>query len=168
MLDFGLAKAIEPARSAAADAAELADDHRSPAMTRRGRDSRHRGLHGAGAGARASRSTSAPTSGRSACVLYEMLTGRRAFERRGCVRDLAAVIQSEPRWDGVPARRPDAAESCLEKDPRKRLRDIGDAWTLLGDAREPTAAPSPVRNVGWMVAAALATKRESQEMEDTA
>ena len=89
-------------------------------------------------------------------VLYEMLTGRCAFGGEDVSSIIAAVIQSEPRWDGVPAQARRLIESCLEKDPRKRLRDIGDAWTLLGDAREPTAAVSPVRNVGWMVAAALA------------
>ena len=89
-------------------------------------------------------------------VLYEMLTGRRAFGGDDASSIIAAVIQSEPRWDGVPAQARRLIESCLEKDPRKRLRDIGDAWKLLGDVAEPTAAPSSVRNVGWVVAAALA------------
>jgi serine/threonine-protein kinase len=89
-------------------------------------------------------------------VVYEMLTGRRAFGGEDASSIIAAVIQSEPRWDGVPSQARRLIQSCLEKDPRKRLRDIGDAWRLLSDAREPIAAPSPVRNVGWMVAAALA------------
>ena len=67
-------------------------------------------------------------------VLYEMLTGRRAFEGEDVSSILAAVIQSEPRWDGVPASVRRLLESCLEKDPKKRLRDIGDVWKLLDDA----------------------------------
>ena len=66
-------------------------------------------------------------------VLYEMLTGRRAFEGEDVSSILAAVIQSEPRWDGVPANVRRLLESCLEKDPRRRLRDIGDVWKLLDD-----------------------------------
>ena len=62
-------------RVALADDDEPGDDH-----GRRG-DSRHGGLHEPGAGARQDPSTSAPTSGRSACVLFEMLAGRRAFGR---------------------------------------------------------------------------------------
>jgi serine/threonine protein kinase len=89
-------------------------------------------------------------------VFYEMVTGRRAFGGDDAASIIAAVIQSEPRWDGVPAQARRLIESCLEKDPRKRLRDIGDAWKLLSEAREPTAAPSPVRNGGWIAAAALA------------
>ena len=66
-------------------------------------------------------------------VLYEMLTGRRAFEGEDVSSILAAVIQSEPRWDGVPASVRRLLESCLERDPKKRLRDIGDVWKLLDD-----------------------------------
>ena len=65
VLDFGLAKAMEPARIVSANVSHVADADRAARRERR-HDSRHRGLHGAGAGARASRSTSARTSGRSA------------------------------------------------------------------------------------------------------
>jgi Tol biopolymer transport system component len=88
-------------------------------------------------------------------VLYEMLTGRCAFEGQDVSSILAAVIQSEPRWDGVPANVRRLLESCLQKDPRRRLRDIGDVWNLLDD---PPTAPSRSRTgtVGWMAAALLA------------
>jgi Tol biopolymer transport system component len=88
-------------------------------------------------------------------VFYEMLTGRRAFEGEDVSSILAAVIQSEPRWDGVAANVRRMLESCLEKDPRKRLRDIGDVWKLLDDG--PTA-PSRSRTgtVGWIAAGLLA------------
>ena len=78
VLDFGLAKAMEPAGRFVAERVDVADDH--DAGDDAGRDdSRHGGLHGARAGARQDRSTSAPTSGRSARCCYEMLTGTRAF-----------------------------------------------------------------------------------------
>lgn len=88
-------------------------------------------------------------------VLYEMLTGRRAFDGEDVSSILAAVIQSEPSWDGVPASVRRLLESCLEKDPRKRLRDIGDVWKLLDDGAVP--APSRSRgSAGWNAAGALA------------
>ena len=65
VLDFGLAKAMEPAGGLVAERVAVADDH--DAGDDAGRDdSRHGRLHDAGAGARQGRSTSAPTSGRSA------------------------------------------------------------------------------------------------------
>jgi serine/threonine-protein kinase len=87
-------------------------------------------------------------------VLYEMLTGRRAFEGADVSSILAAVIQSEPRWDGVPASVRRLLESCLQKDPRKRLRDIGDVWKLLDD--KPAAqSRSWTGPVGWIAAGLL-------------
>ena len=88
-------------------------------------------------------------------VLYEMLTGRRAFEGEDVSLILAAVIQSEPRWDGVPANVRRLLESCLEKDPKKRLRDIGDVWKLLdGQPAVPTRTQTGI--LGWAAAGLLA------------
>ena len=88
-------------------------------------------------------------------VLYEMLTGRRAFEGEDVSSILAAVIQSEPRWDGVPASVRRLLESCLEKDPKKRLRDIGDVWKLLDD--QPAVATRTQTGIlGWAAAGLLA------------
>ena len=88
-------------------------------------------------------------------VLYEMLTGRRAFEGEDVSSILAAVIQSEPRWDGVPASVRRLLESCLEKDPKKRLRDIGDVWKLLDDQPAvPTRTQTGI--LGWAAAGLLA------------
>ena len=88
-------------------------------------------------------------------VLYEMLTGRRAFEGEDVSSILAAVIQSEPRWDGVPASVRRLLESCLTKDPKKRLRDIGDVWKLLDD-RPGIATQSQTGILGWGAAGLLA------------
>ncbi|MHC5211799.1 MAG: protein kinase domain-containing protein [Planctomycetota bacterium] len=71
------------------------------------------------------------------CVLYECLAGRRAFDG-GTIGDvIASVLQSEPDWQALPATTPgrlrELLERCLRKDPRRRLRDIGDARIALAD-----------------------------------
>ena len=72
------------------------------------------------------------------CLLYEMLTGHTAFARETLPDTLAAVISSEPDWQRLPGDVPPRvmrlARRCLEKDPRQRLRDIGDARLELQDA----------------------------------
>jgi serine/threonine protein kinase len=69
-------------------------------------------------------------------VLYELLTGRKLFDGGDASEMLAAVIKEEPRLDDVPAHVRGLLQACLEKDPRKRLRDIGDARRLLEIPRE--------------------------------
>jgi serine/threonine-protein kinase len=66
-------------------------------------------------------------------ILYEMLTGRRAFAGETTTDVLAAVVNSEPEWSRVPEKAQRLLRRCLEKDPRRRLRDIGDVWELLED-----------------------------------
>jgi eukaryotic-like serine/threonine-protein kinase len=65
------------------------------------------------------------------CVLFEMLAGRRAFEGETISDLLAAVIRGEPEWTALPETTPPAIRKlirrCLVKDPKQRLRDIGDA-----------------------------------------
>jgi serine/threonine-protein kinase len=65
------------------------------------------------------------------CVLYEMLSGKMAFEG-GTVSDtIAAILDRDPDWSTLPLDTPRTLrrllERCLEKDPKQRLRDIGDA-----------------------------------------
>jgi Tol biopolymer transport system component/predicted Ser/Thr protein kinase len=86
-------------------------------------------------------------------VLYEMLTGRRLFDGESVTDCLAAVLTKGPEWERVPAKARQLLRSCLEKDPKRRLRDIGDAWRLLEDA--PLQAPARTR-LPWAVAGALA------------
>jgi serine/threonine protein kinase/Tol biopolymer transport system component len=88
-------------------------------------------------------------------VLYEMLTGSKPFVGEDVSTILAAVIQAEPRWDGVPRSLQRLLKKCLEKDPRRRLRDIGDMWHVVDD--EPVAANSSASGyLGWLAAAVLA------------
>ena len=74
---------------------------------------------------------SARTSGPSACVLYEMLTGKTLFGGESVSDTLAAVLTREPdlALSHSPVR--PLLRTCLEKDPKRRLRDIGDAWRLV-------------------------------------
>jgi serine/threonine protein kinase len=62
-------------------------------------------------------------------VLCEMVTGTRLFEGENVTNTLASIVRDEPDLDRVPApvRRP--LRRCLKKDPRARLRDIGDVFS---------------------------------------
>src|SRR5262249_25458546 len=64
-------------------------------------------------------------------VLFEMLTGRKLFEGEDLTETLAAVVKTEPDLSAAPTEVKRLLTRCLQKDPRKRLRDIGDAWDLL-------------------------------------
>jgi Tol biopolymer transport system component len=89
-------------------------------------------------------------------VLYEMFAGRRTFQGDTVTDLLAAVITQEPELERAPAKTRKLLRRCLEKDPKKRLRDIGDAMSLVEDAgapAEPTAAPSSkLRWLPWALA----------------
>jgi eukaryotic-like serine/threonine-protein kinase len=65
------------------------------------------------------------------CVLYEMLTGRPAFPGRTVSDTIVAILEREPDWSSLPAHTPAPTclvlHRCLAKDPKERLRDIGDA-----------------------------------------
>jgi eukaryotic-like serine/threonine-protein kinase len=73
-------------------------------------------------------------------VLHEMLTGGRLFEGEDITETLALVTKGEPKWEGIPVSVQRLLKSCLQKDPKCRLRDIGDAWQLLEEAPAPTVA----------------------------
>jgi hypothetical protein len=72
------------------------------------------------------------------CVLYEMLTGHVAFPGKTIQDTLAGVLEREPNWALVPATTPPAIgrllQRCLEKDAKRRVRDIGDAAIEIADA----------------------------------
>ena len=88
-------------------------------------------------------------------VVYEMLAGRRPFDGEDVSTTVAAVIQSEPRWDGIPHSMLRLLKRCLTKDPRRRLRDIGDVWELLDVAAE-SVPRSRAGMAGWIAAAVAA------------
>jgi Tol biopolymer transport system component len=89
-------------------------------------------------------------------LLYEMLTGERPFEKPNVPDTMASVLTVEPDWERVPVRARRLVRRCLEKDPRKRLRDLGDAWELLDDGATAAPRTDRLRWAGWIAAAAVA------------
>jgi serine/threonine-protein kinase len=87
------------------------------------------------------------------CVLFEMLSGRMAFSGATVSDTIAAVLEREPEWDRLPAATSKGIRRllrrCLEKDPKQRLRDIGDARieldeALAGSAKDDIDGQEPV------------------------
>jgi serine/threonine-protein kinase len=98
------------------------------------------------------------------CLLYEMLAGRAPFARATTAETLSAILNDEPDWDALPRATPDRVRRlirrCLEKDARRRIRDIGDARAELEDSR-PSEAPAAARGIAvrrrlpaWVLAGA--------------
>src|SRR5262249_36667628 len=84
-------------------------------------------------------------------VVSEMVTGRRMFEGDSISDTLAGVLTKAPDWTGVPVAVQRLLKSCLEKDPRQRLRDIGDVWRLLDNA-PARASANRVALLPWAIA----------------
>ena len=161
VLDFGLAKAMEPAAGASPSASM------SPTLS----------IHATQAGMILGTATyMSPEQARGktvdkradiwafGTVLFEMLTGQRAFPGEDLTDTLAAVLKLDPKWDAVdaavPARVCQVLRVCLQKDPRQRAQAIGDVRLALEGAFE-TAAPqrtpatmTPLRPLAWWAATA--------------
>src|SRR5262249_46917187 len=100
------------------------------------------------------------------CVVYEMLTGKRAFDGEDATEVIAAVVRGEPDWTRLPADVPEPIRlllrRCLEKDRGKRVADVSTARFLLMDRVSllgPGAQPAPLREsaarVRWRRAALI-------------
>ena len=95
------------------------------------------------------------------CVVYEMLTGRRPFAGEDTSATLASVLRDDPDWQSLPeAAMPLATvlRRLLEKDPSRRLRDMGDVKLLMSDAEAHVGRPvsvAPRSRRWWIVAAAV-------------
>ena len=98
------------------------------------------------------------------CVVYEMLTGRRLFDGDDMTDVLASVVKEQPDLTQVPSSMQRLLKRCLEKDPKQRLKDIGDAWDLIeaapaAPASVASASPAPAKRtrpwIPWSVAAIL-------------
>jgi serine/threonine protein kinase/Tol biopolymer transport system component len=99
-------------------------------------------------------------------VLFEMLAGSRPFGGETISESMAAIIKDEPDWRALPASTPDTIRQLLrrmlEKDPKRRLRDIGDARLVLedlqrgvdtrGEATVPSARPRWTTVLPWAIA----------------
>jgi Tol biopolymer transport system component len=164
VLDFGLAKAIAPDMGGRSDSAV------SPTITSLGT------VAGVILGTAA---YMAPEQARGSnidrradiwsfgVVLWEMLSGKRLFDDATVSDTLAAVLRAPIEWDGLPASTPGGVrrllKRCLERDPKKRLRDIGEARYALEHLEEDpgatiamAAAPAPRRSIAstltWLAA----------------
>ena len=169
VLDFGLAKAIDPASGSSANLAN------SPTLTA------HATAMGIIIGTAA---YMAPEQARGksvdkradvwafGAVLYEMLVGRPAFAGDTITDIIAAVVTREPDWTAIPPSTPPTIHQllarCLEKDPKRRLRDVGDARfalestlpqsgvsAMIGASVLPASVATPARPWGWIAATAV-------------
>lgn len=174
ILDFGLAKALE-LDPTGGGAASMSPTLTTPAATRVGV------ILGTAAYMSPEQAKGKPVDRRAdiwafGCLLYEMLAGHRPFSGEGVSEVIAAVIKSPVELrtlpPALPARVRQLVRRCLEKDPRRRLRDMGEARfvleeTLSGAAEEAGAASGvPTRRstrglivtiLGAVVLSALAT-----------
>jgi serine/threonine protein kinase/Tol biopolymer transport system component len=141
VLDFGLAKALAPAEAGALNQLN-SPTITTPAMTAAGM------ILGTAAYMSPEQARGRVVDRRAdiwafGCVLFEMLSGKRAFEGETVTDTIAAVVTREPEWAGLPAATPSHIRTllarCFVKDPRQRLRDIGDARIEL---ERPTTAPA--------------------------
>jgi serine/threonine protein kinase/Tol biopolymer transport system component len=161
VLDFGLAKALEP-MAADTDTAR-GPTVTSPAMTRLGV------ILGTAAYMSPEQARGRAVDKRSdvwafGCVMFEMLTGRQLFGGEDVTESIASIVRGEPDWGKLPSDTPAAIRRllrrCVAKDPKERLMDIGvarleikDALTApFSEASEPAARLLRAR-LPWFVAA---------------
>ena len=165
VLDFGLAKAIAqgvtsgPNRAADRDSLRDSPTFTSPAMTQAGI------ILGTACYMAPEQAKGKAVDRRAdiwafGCVLFEMLTGRTLFDGGTVAETLAQVIEREPDLSALPASTPPAVRAllirCLQRDPRKRLRDIGEARLTLEDPMVAApSAPTPQRAGSRVVLALL-------------
>ena len=148
VLDFGLAKAVEPA-GAGLSGMTQSPTITSPVMTVAGM------LLGTAAYMSPEQARARAVDKRTdiwafGAVLFEMLSGRRAFAGDDVSDVLASVLAREPDWSSLPATVPASTvaviKRCLEKDRKQRFRDIGDVALALTGAFD-VSAPLPVSAV---------------------
>jgi serine/threonine protein kinase len=166
VLDFGLAKALEHDSTSTRGEREMLSSPTitSPAMTMRGV------ILGTAAYMAPEQAKGKPLDKRVdiwafGCVLYEMLTGRRPFPGEDISDTLAFVLTKDVDWSVLPPATPQSLRTllrhCLQKNPKDRLRDIGDARLALREAMTATDAAQPLEQrsgasakAAWAVAAA--------------
>jgi len=165
VLDFGLAKAFDP-ETASGSNPNLTN---SPTLTLE--STRAGVILGTAAYMSPEQARGKPVDKRAdiwafGVVFFEMLTGRTTFEGETVSDTLAGVLRAEIDWKLLPAATPPAVrrllERCLERDPRRRLRDIGDAWIEVDAAAAAAPPPAPAapsttaRPVPWIAAGVAA------------
>ena len=154
VLDFGLAKALEPTSATGIDVT-ASPTITTPAMTQMGV------ILGTAAYMSPEQARGRAADKRSdiwafGCVLYEMLTGEQLFRGETITDVLASVVKSEPEWGRVPWRTRRLLRSCIEKEPKRRLQAISDAWLLLDETAPQPQSPHWRYRVAWLCAGAFA------------
>ena len=147
VLDFGLAKLTESTAAASISSSlSMSPTITTPAMTQMGM------ILGTAAYMSPEQAKGRPADKRSdlwafGCVLFEMLTGTRAFEAEDVSDTLAAVLRGDPLWTALPAETPLAVRTlirrCLEKDRRKRVADSAAVLFALDEHPHLVAAAPP-------------------------
>src|SRR5262245_53244234 len=169
VLDFGLAKALQPAGVGAATSLSMSPTIASPAVTAAGI------ILGTAAYMSPEQARGADVDRRAdlwafGVVLYEMLTGRRLFDSVTVSDTVAHVLMKEPDWSALPTNIPPLIRSllrrCLEKDRKRRLdsasvvrlevEEASTAAPVANAAAGPTAAEDRRKRLLWMTACAVA------------
>ena len=166
VLDFGLAKAMEPAPGSS-QSVSMSPTITTPAMTQAGM------ILGTAAYMSPEQAKGRPADTRSdvwalGCVLYEMFTGRRAFPGDDVAEVLASVIKSDPDWNALPSNLSPGLRVCLgrslDKTPKNRLHAVADLRLAMEGAFDVsvgtavgasgTAPPGRAwrRSLPWMLA----------------
>jgi eukaryotic-like serine/threonine-protein kinase len=147
VLDFGLAKLSETG----SDRSGVADPSQSPTLTSPAAMTGMGMILGTAAYMSPEQARGRPVDKRTdvwafGAVLYEMLTGRRAFDGEDVTEMMASVVRSTPNWSALPADVPSNVvtliKRCLEKDVKSRIGDIAVARFLLSDAAPVAAVPA--------------------------
>jgi serine/threonine-protein kinase len=148
VLDFGLAKLVEPVGTGQAVASrELLTQ--SPTITSPAMMTAAGIILGTAAYMSPEQAKGRPADKRSdiwafGCVFYELLAGKRAFDGEDLSDVLATVLKSEPDWNALPADLPPRLRTlvrqCLEKDRRQRLASMSVVLFVLGDSSHLLAA----------------------------
>ena len=157
VLDFGLAKALEPASATSANVTASPTITSPAAMTGVGV------ILGTAAYMAPEQAKGRPADKRAdiwalGCVLYEMVTGRRAFSGEDVAETLAHILTKEPDWTALPASTPTPIRRllrrCLEKDRRRRLADAADARLEMDEALassgDASAMSLPMQKAAWV------------------
>jgi serine/threonine-protein kinase len=155
VLDFGLAKAIEAGGAGQAGGAGRDNFSLSPTITTPAMMTGVGMILGTAAYMSPEQAKGRSVDKRSdvwafGCVLFEMLTARRAFEGEDVTDTIAAVVRGEPDWSALPADVPQQIrlliKRCLEKDRKARISDVGVVRFLLTEtlpAQAPAGAANP-------------------------
>ena len=154
VLDFGLAKALDPMEGGSA-ALSMSPTLTSPAATGLG-IVLGTAAYMAPEQAKGKRVDKRADMWAFGCVLFEMLTGRRAFDGEEMSETLAEVIKGEPKWDALPSDTPAAVRRllrrCLVKDPKARLSDAAVARIEIDEALNPALQEQGLvreKGLGW-------------------